>query len=248
MENNRVLASVGGQPITESDLESAVQQMSSARGRNFNTPEGRQAVLEQLIVKSLFLADARKSMMEYDPAFKAQLAQMKDELLYQFAVTKTLEKVKVTEEEIQQFYQENPEQFEGQETVSASHILVDSEEKANELLAAIKAGEIKFEDAAMQHSSCPSKQRGGSLGEFGHGQMVPEFDEACFSMEVGAIAGPVKTQFGYHLIRLDAKNAAKPVPLSEAREAIREHLMGEKSQKAYQSRINQLKLVYPVDR
>lgn len=248
MENNRVLASVGGQPITESDLENAVQQMSSSRGRNFNTPEGRQAVLEQLIVKQLFLADARKSMLEYDPSFKAQLQQMKEELLYQFAVTKTLERVKVTEEEIQEFYQQNPEQFEGQETVAASHILVDTEEKANELLAAINAGEIKFEDAAMQHSSCPSKQRGGSLGEFGHGQMVTEFDEACFNMEVGAIAGPVKTQFGYHLIRLDAKNDAKPVPLSQARDAIREHLLGEKSQKAYQSRINQLKLVYPVDR
>ena len=248
MENNRVLASVGGQPITESDLESAVARMSSGRGRNFNTPEGRQAVLEQLIVRELFLQDARKSMLEYDPAFKAQLQQVKDELLYQFAVTKTLERVKVTEEEIQNFYTENPEEFKGQETVAASHILVDTEEKANEILAAVQNGEITFEDAAMQYSSCPSKARGGSLGEFGHGQMVPEFDQACFSMEEGQIAGPVKTQFGYHLIRLDKKNEPKPVKLSEAREMIREHLMEEKSQKAYQSRINQLKLVYPVDR
>lgn len=248
MENNRVLASVAGQSITENEVEAAASRMSSARGRNFNTPEGRQAVLEQLIVQKLFLADARRSMLEYDPQFKAQLAQVKDELLYQFAVTKALEKVKVTEEEIKQFYDENPDQFMGEPTVSASHILVDSEEKAQELLAAIKNGEITFEDAAMQHSSCPSKARGGSLGQFGHGQMVPEFDAVCFAMEVGAIEGPVKTQFGYHLIRLDGKQEAAPVSLQDAHDMIHEHLMAEKSQKAYQSRINQLKLVYPVDR
>ena len=247
MENSRVLASVAGQAITENEVDMAVARMSG-RGRNMNTPEGRQAVLEQLIVQKLFLTDARRNMLEYDPEFKAQLNQLKDELLYQFAVNKALEKVKVTDEEIAAFYNEHSEQFIGEETVTASHILVDSEEKCSEIKAAIEKGEVTFEDAAMQHSSCPSKMKGGSLGDFGRGRMVPEFDEACFTMEVGEVRGPVKTQFGYHLIRLDAKNEAKPVPMSEAKPMIHEHLMGEKSQKAYQSRINQLKLAYPVDR
>ena len=85
MENNAVVARVAGQPITEMDLQEAIAQMG-ARGRNYNTPEGRKAILDQLIAQRLFLADAKKTMMEYDPQFKAQLAKVKDDLLFQFAV------------------------------------------------------------------------------------------------------------------------------------------------------------------
>jgi len=244
--NNRVLARVAGQPITELELQEAIAQMG-ARGRNYNTPEGRKAILDQLIAQKLFLVDAKKTMMEYDPQFKAQLAKVKDDLLFQFAVSKTLEKVKVTDDDVKKFYESNPEQFEGQPTVAASHILVDSEEQANEIMGKIQSGEMTFENAAMEFSTCPSAGRGGSLGEFGRGQMVAEFDQACFEMQVGELRGPIKTQFGYHLIRLDAANEAKPVKLEEVKESIREHLMTEKGHQAYQTRINQLKLMYPVD-
>ena len=244
--NNRVLARVAGLPITEMDLQEAIAQMG-ARGRSYDTPEGRKALLDQLIAQKLFLADAKKTMMEYDPQFKAQLAKVKDDLLFQFAVSKTLEKVKVTDVEIKEFYDSNPEQFQGQATVAASHILVDSEEQANEILGKIQSGEMKFEDAAAEFSSCPSSARGGSLGEFGRGQMVKEFEEACFTMQVGEVRGPIQTQFGYHLIRLDAANEAQPVKLEEVKENIREHLMTQKGHQAYQTRINQLKLMYPVD-
>ena len=127
-------------------------------------------------------------------------------------------------------------------------VCLHSEEKASEILAQINAGEISFEDAAKAHSSCPSSEQGGSLGEFGHGQMVPEFDEACFSMEVGEVRGPVKTQFGFRLIRLDAKNDGEALQFDMVKEQIKDHLLADKQQKAYQSRINQLKILYPVER
>ena len=82
---------------------------------------------------------------------------------------------------------------------SARHILVDSEEKCNELKAEIEGGK-DFADVAKEHSSCPSGQSGGDLGEFSPGQMVKEFNDVVFSGEVGVIHGPVQTQFGYHLI------------------------------------------------
>lgn len=83
----------------------------------------------------------------------------------------------------------------------ARHILVDSEDKANELLTQIESGD-DFAQLAKEHSSCPSGKRGGDLGEFGPGQMVPEFDRVVFSEEVGKVHGPVQTQFGYHLIEV----------------------------------------------
>ena len=120
--------------------------------------------------------------------------------------------------------------------------------EANEIKAQIESGAVDFADAAREHSSCPSKAEGGSLGEFGRGQMVPEFDAACFDMQVGELRGPVKTQFGFHLIRLDAKNEAKTPALSEVRDRIYGKLMQDKQEAAYQSKINQLKIVFPVDK
>lgn len=247
MENSRPLAVVGTKTITENDVSEVIAGMG-ARAESYNTPQGRAAVLDQLIGQALFLTDAKKNMLEYDPTFKRQLAQVKEDLLVQFAISKTLERVQVTEDEIKAFYDSNPDQFAGEPTVVASHILVDTEEEANDLKGKIESGEITFEDAAKQHSSCPSSQNGGSLGEFGRGQMVPEFDSACFDMQPGELRGPIKTQFGYHLIRLDAKKDAKPVSLAEAHAAIEQHLLAEKQRKAYQSRVNQLKILYPVQR
>ncbi|UCH89851.1 MAG: peptidyl-prolyl cis-trans isomerase [Thermoplasmata archaeon] len=88
--------------------------------------------------------------------------------------------------------------------VRASHILVKTEQEANDLLAQIQAGK-KFEKLAKKHSDCPSGKNGGDLGFFGRGQMVREFENAAFNMEVGQVSPPVKTQFGYHLIKVTGK-------------------------------------------
>lgn len=84
---------------------------------------------------------------------------------------------------------------------SARHILVPTEEACNEIKAKIEAG-ADFADCARDNSKCPSGRQGGDLGEFGRGQMVREFDEVVFSAEVGKVQGPIKTQFGYHLIEV----------------------------------------------
>ena len=88
--------------------------------------------------------------------------------------------------------------------VHAAHILVDKEEKAKELLSKISSGE-SFGELAKHHSKCPSGKKGGDLGWFGKGMMVPEFEKAAFEGEKGKVIGPVKSQFGYHLIKVIEK-------------------------------------------
>ena len=161
---------------------------------------------------------------------------------------KAMEKVTVSDEEVKKYYDENKDKLVEGETVNASHILVDSEDKANELLKKINGKEISFEDAARKESSCPSKENGGNLGEFTRGQMVPEFDEACFSMNEGEIKGPVKTQFGYHLIKLNSKSESKQLEFDKIKDQLKTTLLQEKQRAAYQSKINQLQIMYPVDR
>ena len=243
----RVLASVNGKPITEEDVTRFIMAMGR-NGQAYNNPQGRAAVLEQLIAQRLFLLDAQRNLYEREQAFKDQLAAVKEQLLMEYAISKCVESVRLTEEEVRAYYDSHKEEMTEDETVNASHVLVDSEEKANEILAAINAGEITFEDAARQHSTCPSSQQGGNLGDFGRGQMVPEFDTACFEMEEGEVRGPVKTQFGFHLIRLNKKNPAQALSYNDVRAQLFEQLTREKQQAAYQSKINQLKILYPVDR
>ncbi len=247
MENMNALAVVGGKAITEQDVDMMIASMGQ-QGRAYQNPQGRAMILEELIAQKLLLLDATRNLYEREPAFKEQLARVKEELLTNYAVSKVVSGVRVSDEEAKKFFDEHPEQFAGEEQVSASHILVADEAKANEIKAAIEAGEISFEDAAREYSSCPSSQNGGSLGEFGRGQMVPEFDKACFEMEIGELRGPVQTQFGYHLIRLDGKKAAEPLHFGDVREAITRQLTAEKQQAAYRSKINQLKILYPVER
>ena len=244
---NKILASVAGNPITEAELEMALASMGQ-RGQAYNNPQGRQVLLEQLIAQKLFLMDAQKNLMEREPEFKEQLKRVKEEMLTNYAIKKAVEKVKVTDDEIQKFYDENPDQFEAGTTYNASHILVETEEKALEIAAQINAGEISFEDAAKANSTCPSGQQGGELGDFGHGQMVPEFEQACDALEVGEMSAPVQTQFGWHLVKLNKKEDGGKMELAEVKEQIRQALMQQKQQAAYQSRVNQLKLLFPVDK
>ena len=244
---SKVLATVNGIQITENEVEEILASLGP-KGQTYNNPEGRQAILSQLIASKLLLLDARANLYETEPAFKAELARVRENLLISYATDKAVSGVTVTDAEVKEYYEIHKGRFMNDETVNASHILVDSEEKANELLARIKNGEISFEQAAMENSSCPSGQNGGDLGDFGRGQMVPEFDSAVFAMEVGEISdAPVKTQFGYHLIQLNSKRPAENIPLSEIAEGIKEGLLSEKRRKAYESKINQLKILYPVD-
>jgi peptidyl-prolyl cis-trans isomerase C len=87
---------------------------------------------------------------------------------------------------------------------TARHILVSSEAQCNELKAQIEGG-ADFAEVAKQHSSCPSSRNGGDLGEFGPGMMVPEFDKVVFSADVNTVQGPVRTQFGYHLLEVTSR-------------------------------------------
>ena len=245
-ENAKVLATVGTLTVTDLEVEEFLLSLGQ-RGQMYNNPEGRKLMLDQLVGNKLLLLDARRNLLEADPEFKAQLNRLRESLLINFAGSKVIDAVKVSDEEIKEYYDANPEQFTQGKSVNASHILVDTEEKALELIKELEGG-ADFAELAREHSSCPSKEQGGSLGDFTEGQMVPEFDKAVFAMEVGEVTKtPVQTQFGYHLIKLNAKTEERVAELDTVKSQIGDMLLNEKRRKAYESKINQLKLLYPVD-
>lgn len=244
---SKILATVGSLSITDADVDQFLADLGP-RGQGYNNPEGRKVVLQQLIASKLLLLEAKRNLFEAEPEFKAELARVRDELLVGYATKKAISSVSVSDKEAEDYYNENKERFVSEETVNASHILVDTEEEALSILEKINAGEMSFEDAAAEFSSCPSKANGGNLGDFGRGQMVPEFDVAVFAMAEDEITKtPVKTQFGYHLIKLNKKNPAEEMPFAEIAPEIKDALLQEKRRAAYESKINQLKILFPVD-
>ena len=155
-----------------------------------------------------------------------------------------------TDEETKKFYTDNEQQFVTKQSVKASHILVKTDGLTDEAEIAKKKAEIEdirkqliekkgenFTELAKAHSECPSSAQGGSLGDFGPGQMVPEFDKAAFSQEVGVIGEIVKTNFGYHVILVDEKTEAGKTAYDEIKARIAEHLKNEKQGEIIQAYI-----------
>lgn len=237
----KILAKVGDKEISNLDVDSAIQGLDPYQAQQFQTEEGRKYVLEDLINQELLYMYAKDEKIDENEDFRKEMAEIEKNVLKQYVINQILTSVEITDDEKLSFYEANKANFSNPETVNAKHILVDTEEKANEILAQIKAGDITFEAAAMANSTCPSKDRGGDLGEFGPGQMVPEFDQAVFAMEVGQISEPVKTQFGFHLIKLESKNEASIPAYEEIADKVEKTLMFQKQGEVYQAKLNEVK-------
>jgi len=157
-----------------------------------------------------------------------------------------------TDEEITAFYAENKERFVQPEQVSASHILISFEPTDDDAAKAAKKEKIEeirqkivdgadFAAMAEQESSCPSKSRGGSLGSFGRGQMVPAFEEAAFAQEVGDVGPVVETRFGYHIIKVDEHSKSEEMNLEDVKDRIAKGLLAQERQKGIQGYLETLK-------
>jgi peptidyl-prolyl cis-trans isomerase C len=243
--NSQVLATVGQREITQSDVEFLLRNLDPQSSQRLNSPEGRKRVLQELINQELFYLDAKEKGYENDEAFKSELEKMKSSYLKQYSISKLLSNIKVDEKEIENYYEQNNQMFKNPESVKASHILVDSEEKAQEISKEIEDG-LSFEAAAEKYSSCPSKSAGGDLGFFTRGQMVPEFENAAFQAEVGQTGKPVKTQFGYHIIKVMDKTSPSAKSLDEVRDQIRQQLLADKQESTFFSKVDELKKKYEI--
>lgn len=242
MDNN-VLAVVCGRKITDKDVNDMISTIPADKRGYYLSEQGRTQVLDQIISDELIYNYAKDKKVDESEDFKKEMELVKKNFLVQFMIGKIINKVNIDEDEVKNFYVNNKEKFKKEESVMAKHILVDTEEKALKIKSEIENG-LAFEEAAKKYSSCPSKKDGGNLGTFTRGQMVPEFEDAAFKLKVGEIGGPVKTQFGYHLIKVEGKNGAQEKSFEEVKDIIKNNLIIEKKRKAYISFITDIKKEY----
>lgn len=242
--NQEVLARVAGKDITQAEFHEFLKGVPADQRKYLSDPQFRERCLGQLISMRLYEKLGEELKLEETEVFKKSLELAKAEILAQMAMQETVKDADVSDEEIENYYKENTDKFLKSGTVHAKHILTETEEKCKEILEQIEKNEKTFEEAAKEFSTCPSGAKGGDLGSFGKGQMVPEFEKAAFEAEIGKIVGPVKTQFGYHLIKVEDKTGDAAAPFDEAKNTIRQGLIMRKQSEMYEQKLSELKEKY----
>ncbi len=244
--DSQILAVVNGKEITDRDLDLLLNSIGP-QAQQFQGELGRKRLIDELIAQELFYQDALENGFDQEQQYTQALEDMRSSLLKQYALNKLLGAISVEEDELKKYYEDHKELFNPGKRATASHILVDTEEKANEILQELKDGIKTFEEAAQEYSSCPSSQQGGSLGEFGPGSMVPEFENAAFELDIDEISDPVQTQFGYHIIKLFDKKDGETPEFDKVKNQVQQQCLNLKRQNTYADKVETLKQKYPVE-
>lgn len=259
--NGGSVATVDGEKITQEELNETLVQ---AYGKNTletmidNKIVALEVKKEKISVSKEEIDEEFKTFVENaggEDAFKAAMEQQgiteklfKEDIKQYLSIRKLMEpRIKITDEEIEAFFEENKAAFGTAEEVEARHILVEDEKTAKEIAEKLKDGG-DFAELAKENSKDPgSAANGGELGFFPRGTMVPEFEEAAFSLKVDEISDIVKTDNGYHIIQVTDKKEAKEATLKDSKEKIKEKLFEDKLQTEYPAWLTEAKEDYKIE-
>ena len=240
-----VVAKVGSHEITETDVDARLAQLPPQYKASYDSEAGRKRLLDQLVQEKLIYIQAAKEKYDNNSDVVAQLETIKQRLMIRQYINDSFKQIRVSEEELKAYYDQNKAGFAHKEQVWAKHILLKTQEEAEAARARILKGE-SFEDVAKAVSTGPSAPNGGDLGWFEKAQMVPEFAEPAFSLAVDGLSDPVKTKFGYHIIKVYGKKEAGTKSFADARPAMEKALMVDKQKKMVAKVVEELKKDYPV--
>ncbi len=221
-----ILATVDGKNVTKQDAQAFVRATAPNANYTELTPEQKGMITNRLVERVLFIEAAKKGGIENSPEYKENIVKLQDELMVSLWMKEQMATAIVSDSEAKEFYEDNKDKFNMPESVRARHILVNDEKSAIAVIDQLKtlkgeALKTKFIELAKSESTGPTGEKGGDLGSFSKGQMVPEFEEAVFKLKTGEVTViPVKTQFGYHVIFLEEKIEASPVPYEQVKEKI----------------------------
>ena len=237
-----ILVTVNGKNITKQDAQAFVTAQAPQANFADLKPEEQKMIKDRLVEKQLFTELAAKEGIDKKPEFQRNMEKIKEELLVNMWMKEQMDNAVVSDSEAKEFYKKNADKFIGKATMHARHILVKTEEEAKKIIDALKSLKAedlkaKFIELAKKESTGPSGPKGGDLGTFTKGQMVPEFSKAAWALNNGEITKePVKTQFGYHIIYLETKNDAKPISY----ESVKDKIITSLKQKQFAAKITEV--------
>jgi len=239
-----VVARVNGVDIKQSDLALAEEDVGA--DMQAASPEAKREHLISYLADVIMVTQAaEKKKLADNPEFKRRLAFLRNKLLMGFELQDEA-KAALTEDALKQTYNDAVKSMGGQEEVRARHILVEKEDEAKTIAEQIKGG-ADFATLAKEKSKDPGAADGGDLGYFTKDQMVPEFADVAFKMYPGQLSNPVKTQFGWHIIKVEDKRTKQPPEFEKVKDQI-ENFLTRKAQTEFIAKLRQTAKVERLDK
>jgi peptidyl-prolyl cis-trans isomerase C len=236
-----VIATYQGQKLTSEDVTRELERLPAPSRTYLAAPERKRQFVENLVMNDLLYEEGQKAGYEKDPDIDRQVTDLRKRLIVQRVMRQYQTPPNISDEQVRAYYDQNPALYSTTQ-IHASHILVKDEDTARQILAEVKAHPDKFADIARERSTdAISAKKGGDLGTFGAGRMVPEFEKVAFSLKPGEISDVVKTQYGYHIIMVIERKEGEPKPFDQVKEQIRATLRNRALQEQVQSHFDQLK-------
>jgi peptidyl-prolyl cis-trans isomerase C len=239
-----VVARVNGVDITQGDLALAEEDLGA--DVQAASPEAKREHLIAYLADVIMVTQAAdKKKLADNPDFKRRLAFLRNKLLMGFELQDET-KSALTDDALHQTYNDAVKSMGGQEEVRARHILVENEDDAKSILEQLKGG-ADFAALAKEKSKDPGSAEGGDLGYFTKDQMVPEFAEVAFKMYPGQLSNPVKTQFGWHIIKVEDKRTKQPPEFEKVKDQI-ESFLARKAQTEFITKLRQSAKIERLDK
>jgi peptidyl-prolyl cis-trans isomerase C len=243
-QDNKILVRVSNTVITANDLKARIAKMPPYY-QNIVIKNPKRYV-EDMIVETMCYEEGIRRGLDRDKEVKEVVNEAKKKIVMAKLIkTEVEDKIAVTEDEMKKYYEEHKDDFKTPEMWRASHILVTDEKEAKALADELAKG-AKFEDLAKAHSIDATASRGGDVGFFRAGQLVPDFEKACLRLEMGQTSDIVHTQFGYHIIRLTGKKESGVKSYEEAKSAIETELKKKKRSELFNELVLKLRSKYGV--
>jgi len=238
----KVLATVNGQPITQGEVDQASNDLDPQFSR-LPDEQRRLAALAAIIDIKALAAQGKADKLDQSEEFKQRMGFLEDRALHNEYFKKEIVD-KISDADVRARYDKEIAAIPPQNEVHARHILVKTKEEAEAIIKKLDGG-AKFEDLAKENSTDGSAANGGDLGYFGPGQMVPEFEKAAFALEPGSYTKePVKTQFGYHVIKVEDKRTQQPPAFDQVKDQVRSIIMRERYVDLVKKLRGELKVTY----
>jgi len=236
-----VIASYKGRTLTSDQITQEFERLPAPSRTYLAAPERKRQFVENLVMNDLLFEEGQRAGYDRDPDVEHQVNDLRKRLVVQRVMRQYQTPPTITDEQIRAYYDANPTLYSSTQ-IHASHILVKDEDTAKQILADVKAHPEKFEDLAREKSTDSiSAKKGGDLGSFGAGRMVPEFERAAFALKPGEVSDVVKTQYGYHIIKVVERKEGEPKPFDQVKEQIRATLRNKGLQEQVQNHFDALK-------
>jgi len=240
-DDGEVLATYGGNRLGVNRVTKEMERLPAPSRAYLQAPDRKRQFVENLVLNELLYAEGQRLGYDKDEEIDRQVTDLRRRLVVQRVVREFQKPPEITDEQAKKYYDDNPNLYSSTQ-IRASHILVKDEAQAKEIRDQVKADPSKFAEIAKEKSTDKtSGAKGGDLGMFGQGRMVPEFERAAFSLKPNEISDVVKTQYGYHIILVVERKEGERRPFDQVKEQIKATLRNKAIQEQQDKRYGDLK-------